>query len=253
MEIQKPLSDPELNDLEELLNSHVVPNDGLNISALHGFLTALIVSPSMLVPSQWLPVIWGEEDPEFESHQEAERMFGLIMRLYNSIGRTLAEKPEEFFPIFLVDEDEDQSSAEEPYVLAQDWCEGFSVGVAICPQEDWRPLMEDEEGRNLLAPIIAFTSPDDMADVLEHGKGKLTRKHLIALLPLSVAGIYEFFQEHRADFAHAAASAGFSSDGADSRSLDVEPVHAAPKIGRNQPCPCGSGKKYKKCCGLRVN
>jgi uncharacterized protein YchJ len=25
-------------------------------------------------------------------------------------------------------------------------------------------------------------------------------------------------------------------------------VRAAPKIGRNDPCPCGSGKKYKKCC-----
>jgi SEC-C motif-containing protein len=25
--------------------------------------------------------------------------------------------------------------------------------------------------------------------------------------------------------------------------------HAAPKVGRNDPCPCGSGKKYKKCCG----
>ncbi|MGC2082083.1 MAG: SEC-C metal-binding domain-containing protein, partial [Bradyrhizobium sp.] len=23
----------------------------------------------------------------------------------------------------------------------------------------------------------------------------------------------------------------------------------APKVGRNDPCPCGSGKKYKKCCG----
>ena len=26
-------------------------------------------------------------------------------------------------------------------------------------------------------------------------------------------------------------------------------VHTAPKVGRNEPCPCGSGKKYKKCCG----
>ena len=25
-------------------------------------------------------------------------------------------------------------------------------------------------------------------------------------------------------------------------------VHAGPKVGRNDPCPCGSGKKYKKCC-----
>jgi len=30
----------------------------------------------------------------------------------------------------------------------------------------------------------------------------------------------------------------------------IEPyVRRAPKIGRNQPCPCNSGKKYKKCCG----
>jgi preprotein translocase subunit SecA len=28
-----------------------------------------------------------------------------------------------------------------------------------------------------------------------------------------------------------------------------EPRRNAPKVGRNDPCPCGSGKKYKKCCG----
>jgi uncharacterized protein YchJ len=26
-------------------------------------------------------------------------------------------------------------------------------------------------------------------------------------------------------------------------------VRTSPKIGRNVPCPCGSGKKYKRCCG----
>jgi preprotein translocase subunit SecA len=30
------------------------------------------------------------------------------------------------------------------------------------------------------------------------------------------------------------------------------PVRAAPRVGRNDPCPCGSGKKYKKCCGQRA-
>lgn len=30
----------------------------------------------------------------------------------------------------------------------------------------------------------------------------------------------------------------------------LEPVVAAPKVGRNDLCPCGSGKKYKKCCGI---
>lgn len=36
----------------------------------------------------------------------------------------------------------------------------------------------------------------------------------------------------------------------DGRIVTPEPVRlAGPKIGRNDPCPCGSGKKYKKCCG----
>ena len=29
----------------------------------------------------------------------------------------------------------------------------------------------------------------------------------------------------------------------------IDPIKAAPKVGRNDPCPCGSGKKYKNCCG----
>lgn len=32
------------------------------------------------------------------------------------------------------------------------------------------------------------------------------------------------------------------------READIQPVRTEPKIGRNEPCPCGSGKKYKKCC-----
>ena len=30
-------------------------------------------------------------------------------------------------------------------------------------------------------------------------------------------------------------------------------VRATPKVGRNDPCPCGSGKKYKRCCGMGVS
>jgi uncharacterized protein YecA (UPF0149 family) len=33
------------------------------------------------------------------------------------------------------------------------------------------------------------------------------------------------------------------------READIQPIRTEPKIQRNEPCPCGSGKKYKKCCG----
>jgi len=34
--------------------------------------------------------------------------------------------------------------------------------------------------------------------------------------------------------------------------LKQQPLRSIPQVGRNDPCPCGSGRKYKKCCGKRV-
>jgi SEC-C motif domain protein len=38
----------------------------------------------------------------------------------------------------------------------------------------------------------------------------------------------------------------------DGKVVPPPPVTRAPKVGRNDPCPCGSGKKHKKCCGARA-
>lgn len=37
------------------------------------------------------------------------------------------------------------------------------------------------------------------------------------------------------------------------RMAPVPKVETTLKVGRNEPCPCGSGKKYKKCCGAVVS
>jgi uncharacterized protein len=61
------------------------------------------------------------------------------------------------------------------------------------------------------------------------------REKLIVGAAVAVRMIYEYFAAHRrmAAVAH-----------------DVIPARRKPsKIGRNDPCPCGSGKKYKRCCG----
>jgi len=39
-----------------------------------------------------------------------------------------------------------------------------------------------------------------------------------------------------------------ASPGQTEQPTPVQPIHVGPKAGRNEPCPCGSGKKYKKCC-----
>ena len=41
-----------------------------------------------------------------------------------------------------------------------------------------------------------------------------------------------------------------AQSGSDDGTVKKEPKKADKKPGRNDPCPCGSGKKYKKCCGI---
>src|SRR6184192_670541 len=47
----------------------------------------------------------------------------------------------------------------------------------------------------------------------------------------------------------AMAAVGDDGDGAGEVTIDLPIRRSMPKVGRNEPCPCGSGKKYKNCCG----
>jgi preprotein translocase subunit SecA len=49
--------------------------------------------------------------------------------------------------------------------------------------------------------------------------------------------------------AAAMGGAGGNGDGADEMTIDLPVKRSLPKVGRNEPCPCGSGKKFKNCCG----
>ena len=62
------------------------------------------------------------------------------------------------------------------------------------------------------------------------------REELLQLMIVSLTAIYRFFEPHRA---HAA----------ESFEHEHEPRRRpGPKVGRNEPCPCGSGRKFKDCC-----
>ena len=83
----QPLSEAELDDLDAFLMSDAMPEDGMDISTLDGFLAAVVLNPDVVLPSQWLPWVWdmddAEDEPVFKSAEEAERITGLIMRHYN--------------------------------------------------------------------------------------------------------------------------------------------------------------------------
>ena len=104
------------------------------------------------MPSEWLPVIWGGAEPEFDSMEQAQRILNAIMGRYNEILHLLRHAPEAFEPIFWTTEHGEVASA--------DWAEGFMVAVELRPGA-WEPLLDSEEDRQLLAPIVAHLHDED--------------------------------------------------------------------------------------------
>jgi hypothetical protein len=90
----------DLEELAQYLESDLSPDDCLGLSDLDGFLTGIVVGPELIVPSEWLPIVWGDEEPEFESTIDAASIIGLIMGRYNEIATGFNSDPVKFEPIF---------------------------------------------------------------------------------------------------------------------------------------------------------
>src|SRR5258708_18423719 len=90
----------DLEELAQYLDSDLSPDDGMGLSDLDGFLTGIVVGPELIMPSEWLPVIWGGGEPEFESAAEAQTVLGTIMARFNETIHNLDTHPENFAPLF---------------------------------------------------------------------------------------------------------------------------------------------------------
>ncbi len=55
--------EPDLKALDEYLMSEESPENCMQLSDLDGFLTAIVVGPDFIKPSEWMPVVWGDETP----------------------------------------------------------------------------------------------------------------------------------------------------------------------------------------------
>lgn len=230
----KPLTEAELEELDQFLLSSITSDETLSLDALDGYLTAIIVGPTTLSFNQWYPYIWGPSDediPDFASQEQAQHILELIIRHYNGIIAVLGHDPDAFEPIFdtLLTHD----GAE--HFNGEMWAYGFMDGVKLC-LEDWQPLVQDKDGVQALLPIFLMGS-DNISP--EQEKLVETQAQCIELthyIPDSVAWIYRFWQPYRLAMAERTSAKQARRDGV--------------KVGRNDPCPCGSGKKFKKCCGI---
>ncbi len=104
-------------------------------------------------------------------------------------------------------------------------------GYRTSRRADWQPLFDNAQGQAWLHPLYLPGTEEvsDEDELLVRWPNQ--REQLSEQIPDSVAAIYRFWLPHR------------------SAINETTIQRAAPKIGRNDPCPCGSEKKFKKCCG----
>ena len=156
----QPLDDDEIETLELFLQTLEADTAVIGISELDGYLTAIVSGPNVVPPTQWINAIWGDDEgPVWESTEQAEEIISMIIRHMNSIAGTLMDAPEDFDPIYMEDEFED-----EPYLNVDEWCQGYLKGIQQDP-EGWQQI--DEEMEQTLAPILVFgldTGLDGMVD-----------------------------------------------------------------------------------------
>lgn len=179
-----------LEALDEYLSSDASPDECMQLSDLDGFLTGIVVGPELIKPSEWLPVIWSGDPPEFENDETAELILGTIMGRYNEIVHSLAADPPEFDPILW--------QTNDGFVIAGDWAEGFMDAISLRPIE-WGDMLDDEETGLPLFPIIALAGkvetgsvPDGEAD----GQNQLLTE-AADLIPSCVIAIDAFWKARR--------------------------------------------------------
>lgn len=210
----RTLAETDLERLDLFLCG--LADDAMLLSELDGYLAGVVVCPERIMPGEWLSPIWGEDVAGFVHQAEAGEILEIVMALYNHIGRSL-DRPGQYVPHLEVDVDES--------FLWEIWAQGFGKALNLRPQA-WasQAAMPDDA-----APARALLTLNSLARTAE--TNRRLPEDLARSLRAEAQGLIGGCVEelHRAR-------------------LVAEGRRARTKVGRNEPCPCGSGKKYKKCC-----
>ena len=244
-----PISSRELDwtrEHAEALRAALEPRAGkedgpLGYCELAGFFFALACSPELVEPSEWLPIVLGE-NLEALGAEEAQPILDLVTRLHNHIQfQVLERSPSLPAGIEVRPEPMDNFAPDTP--LSQ-WAHGFTQGQDWLA-DTWDAHLDGESGeeaeamdQSLAASMVVlgfFTSRDFAEDCL----AEMQQPRSIEEMAPKIVEAFPIALRELAELGRAL----------EERARERSTPARSTKVGRNQPCPCGSGRKYKQCCG----
>jgi len=221
-----PLTEADLDRLEELLEAEVFNGEAMRLDEAQAALCAVVSHPDPVEPAMWLPEILGDAADK-GGDVVVEETVRLLIRLNNDIAAALLANETISPLLYPVEEDS------EEYDFAA-WADAYVFGAGIAG--DWYELAgkHAEDLDELLEPLFILNGMLK-EDAEKNGQRWFTPAEEARLLadiqdnlPVIVQTLYNFWRAKRGG---------------------GTVQHEEPKTGRNDPCPCGSGKKFKQCCG----
>lgn len=216
-----PLTESELEWLDETITRYSTDKSIIDVSELDGMLTAILSSPLEIEPADWLLAVWGGAGnvPRWSADRERDRFINLTFQHMGDIAERLNDYPDQFEPLFGTREEEGQE-----LTIVEEWCYGYMRGVAL---SDWSGLPEALQTE---LEAIALHGDEAKSSALDNFTADEFLESVDKIRPAALM-LHGYWMAHP----------------------KVKPVQQpivnAEKVGRNDPCPCGSGKKFKQCCG----
>ena len=224
------------------------PEDTLDACQLEGFLFAVVTAPERVETGDWIPAVFADADPGFPSDAESVQVFGDLVAVYNAtLANAQASPPRLPARCGLGD---DPLADCVPDAPAARWSQGFFIGYEwlLTLWEEHLPLeLEAEHEDDLYCLTFLAGAEQIRTDVA--AQARRSRRDADAAFRREVQTVRDGFDQALARFA-ARGRRIYEYNLA--RAAQRTPVRSE-KTPRNAPCPCGSGRKYKKCCGTAAS
>lgn len=231
----------EVEFLDHFLSRDDAPEHCMDLSMLDGYLTAVVSGPNLIMPSDMLRWVWdtenGQDAAHFKDQVEAEKVMGLIIQQWNATAHTLTQSPEHYKPQIYEKNLEDGSRVP----IFEMWCVGYYKGIAVDIRA-WAPLLLGQP--ELLSTVLLYGTADGEEALERLSPDDVEHKAAGEGLADMVRRVHAHWLAQRSQ----QEAGGLVQRPMPYANTPTQPTRRdGPKLGRNDPCHCGSGRKYKHC------